>query len=99
MQTQHILLTYSICGYFLIWKLGQSFGVFLFNVQKANTFLLWLNVQSKILWGSIGGGGSKQHTQRTVAIAVGGVAALGFGIALLMCVKSLVKKRGGKQYE
>ncbi|KAJ0111033.1 hypothetical protein Patl1_01704 [Pistacia atlantica] len=45
------------------------------------------------------GGGTRQHTQKTVAIAVGGIAVLGFGVVLLMFVWSAVKKRGGKQYE
>ncbi|KAJ6403631.1 hypothetical protein OIU84_011939 [Salix udensis] len=40
--------------------------------------------------------GTRQHTQRTVAIAVGGVAALGFGVVCLMFVRSIFKKRLGK---
>ncbi|KAK4281334.1 hypothetical protein QN277_012842 [Acacia crassicarpa] len=36
------------------------------------------------------------NTQKTVALAVGGVAALGFLIACLLFVKSVFKKRGGK---
>ncbi|KAK1559938.1 hypothetical protein Q3G72_020204 [Acer saccharum] len=36
---------------------------------------------------------TRQHTQRTVAIAVGGVAALGFCVVLLMFARSLLKKR------
>ncbi|KAJ4822744.1 hypothetical protein Tsubulata_004128 [Turnera subulata] len=40
--------------------------------------------------------GTKQHTERTVAIAVGSVAALGFGIVCLMFVMSVFKKRRGK---
>ncbi|CAK7333911.1 unnamed protein product [Dovyalis caffra] len=40
--------------------------------------------------------GTKQHTQKTVAIAVGGVAALGFGIVCLMFVRSIFNKRRGK---
>ncbi|KAJ8899306.1 hypothetical protein K2173_018280 [Erythroxylum novogranatense] len=45
---------------------------------------------------SASGVGTRQHTQRTVAIAVGGVAALGFLIVCLMFVKSVAKKRRGK---
>uniref|UniRef100_A0A2P2NYW1 Gnk2-homologous domain-containing protein n=1 Tax=Rhizophora mucronata TaxID=61149 RepID=A0A2P2NYW1_RHIMU len=40
--------------------------------------------------------GTRQHTQRTAAIAVGGVAAFGFLVVCLLFVKSLVKKRRGK---
>ncbi|KAJ7977179.1 Cysteine-rich repeat secretory protein like [Quillaja saponaria] len=40
--------------------------------------------------------GTKQHTQKTVAIAVGGFAALGFVIVCLLFLKSVMKKRGGK---
>uniref|UniRef100_A0A803PGI2 Gnk2-homologous domain-containing protein n=1 Tax=Cannabis sativa TaxID=3483 RepID=A0A803PGI2_CANSA len=42
------------------------------------------------------GGTGKNHTERTVAIAVGGVAALGFLIVCLLFVRSVMKKRGGK---
>ncbi|GLU07809.1 hypothetical protein SLE2022_247550 [Rubroshorea leprosula] len=37
--------------------------------------------------------GKKQHTQRTVAIAVGGLAAFGFVVVCLMCIKSVMKKQ------
>ncbi|XP_009370388.2 LOW QUALITY PROTEIN: plasmodesmata-located protein 1 [Pyrus x bretschneideri] len=41
--------------------------------------------------------GSRHHTQRTVAIAVGGLAAFGFLVVCLMFVKQLMKKKhGGK---
>ncbi|XP_002526550.2 plasmodesmata-located protein 1 [Ricinus communis] len=40
--------------------------------------------------------GSKDHTQRTVAIAVGGVAALGFLVVCLLFAKSMLKKRKAK---
>ncbi|KAH7577723.1 hypothetical protein JRO89_XS01G0290300 [Xanthoceras sorbifolium] len=36
---------------------------------------------------------TRAHTQRTVAIAVGGVAALGFCVVLLMFARSAMKKR------
>ncbi|KAK8717929.1 hypothetical protein V6N13_045179 [Hibiscus sabdariffa] len=42
------------------------------------------------------GTGTRQSTQRTVAIAVGGVAALGFTIVCLMFLKSVFKKRRSK---
>lgn len=42
------------------------------------------------------GTGQQNHTQRTVAIAVGGVAALGFLLVCLMFVRSVMRKRGGK---
>ncbi|XP_062079699.1 plasmodesmata-located protein 1 [Humulus lupulus] len=42
------------------------------------------------------GGTGQNHTQRTVAIAVGGVAALGFLIVCLLFARSVMKKRGGK---
>ncbi|XP_057438503.1 plasmodesmata-located protein 1-like [Lotus japonicus] len=42
--------------------------------------------------------GGHQHTSRTVAIAVGGVAAFGFLIVCLMCLKSVLKKRSGSKY-
>lgn len=41
-------------------------------------------------------GTGKQHTQRTVAIAVGGLAAFGFVIVCLLFLKSLLKRKGGK---
>ncbi|KAK2417861.1 plasmodesmata-located protein [Trifolium repens] len=40
--------------------------------------------------------GGNPHTERTVALAVGGVAALGFFIVCLMFLKSVLKKKGGK---
>ncbi|MBA0704860.1 hypothetical protein Golax_017087, partial [Gossypium laxum] len=43
--------------------------------------------------GAGAGTGTRQHAQRTVAIAVGGVAALGFIIVCLMFLKSVSKKR------
>ncbi|GMN69925.1 hypothetical protein TIFTF001_038976 [Ficus carica] len=43
-----------------------------------------------------GTGGGQNHTQRTVAIAVGGIAALGFLIVCLFFVRSVVKKHRGK---
>ncbi|XVF21514.1 hypothetical protein REPUB_Repub12eG0096400 [Reevesia pubescens] len=42
------------------------------------------------------GTGTRQHTQKTVAIAVGGVAALGFIVVCLMFLKSIMKKRSSK---
>ncbi|GMI69269.1 plasmodesmata-located protein 1, PLASMODESMATA-LOCATED PROTEIN 1A [Hibiscus trionum] len=42
------------------------------------------------------GTGTRQSTQRTVAIAVGGVAAVGFIIVCLMFLKSVFKKRRSK---
>ncbi|KAL2321088.1 hypothetical protein Fmac_030057 [Flemingia macrophylla] len=41
--------------------------------------------------------GGHQHTARTVALAVGGVAALGFFIVFMLFLKSVFKKRGGKR--
>lgn len=41
-------------------------------------------------------GTGKQDTQKTVAIAVGGLAAFGFVIVCLMCLKSVLKRKGGK---
>ncbi|KAJ1416654.1 Gnk2-homologous domain [Sesbania bispinosa] len=43
------------------------------------------------------GSGGHPHTQRTVALAVGGVAALGFLIVCLLFLKSVLKKKGGKR--
>lgn len=45
----------------------------------------------------IGTGAGQEHTQRTVAIAVGGLAAFGFVIVCLLFLKSVMKKRGGKR--
>lgn len=42
-------------------------------------------------------GAGQEHTQRTVAIAVGGLAAFGFVIVCLLFLKSVMKKRGGKR--
>ncbi|CAL0310403.1 unnamed protein product [Lupinus luteus] len=41
-------------------------------------------------------GSGHQHTNRTVALAVGGFAALGFLIVFLLFLKSALKKKGGK---
>ncbi|XP_059432861.1 plasmodesmata-located protein 1-like [Corylus avellana] len=41
-------------------------------------------------------GTGQKPTQRTVAIAVGGLAAFAFVIVCLLFLKSLIKKRGGK---
>ncbi|XP_027353127.1 cysteine-rich repeat secretory protein 56-like [Abrus precatorius] len=43
------------------------------------------------------GSGGHQHIERTVALAVGGVAAVGFLIVCLLFLKSVLKKRGGKR--
>ncbi|KAK7245322.1 hypothetical protein RIF29_40162 [Crotalaria pallida] len=40
--------------------------------------------------------GGHQHTNRTVALAVGGFAVLGFLIVCLLFLKSALKKKGGK---
>ncbi|XP_027188047.1 plasmodesmata-located protein 1-like isoform X2 [Cicer arietinum] len=40
--------------------------------------------------------GGNPHAERTVALAVGGVAAIGFLIVCLMFLKSVFKKRSGK---
>lgn len=45
---------------------------------------------------SSGTGETRQRTQKTVAIAVGGVAGLGFLLVCLMFLKSVVKKRSKK---
>ncbi|CAK8543662.1 unnamed protein product [Lathyrus sativus] len=45
---------------------------------------------------SSSGSGGNPHTERTVALAVGGVAGFGFLIVCLMFLKSVLKKRGGK---
>ncbi|XP_039048123.1 plasmodesmata-located protein 1-like [Hibiscus syriacus] len=45
---------------------------------------------------SSGSGETRQRTQKTVAIAVGGVAALGFIVVCLMCLKSVLKRRSKK---
>ncbi|XVE72862.1 hypothetical protein DITRI_Ditri11bG0072200 [Diplodiscus trichospermus] len=44
------------------------------------------------------GTGTRQHTQKTVAIAVGGVAALGFIVVFLMFLKSMLKKKSRPVY-
>ena len=38
-------------------------------------------------------GEKRQHTQRTIALAVGGVAVLGFVIVCLLVLKSAMKKK------
>jgi hypothetical protein len=45
----------------------------------------------------IGIGAGQKHTQRTVAIAVGGLAAFGFVIVFLLFLKSVMKKKGGQR--
>lgn len=51
-----------------------------------------------ILLCSIGSSSGQQHTQKTVALAVGGFAALGFLTACLLFVKSVFKKRSTTKY-
>ncbi|CAI8614392.1 unnamed protein product [Vicia faba] len=46
---------------------------------------------------SSSGSGGNPHTERTVALAVGGVAGFGFLIVCLMFLKSVLKKRGIKK--
>ncbi|WVZ17807.1 hypothetical protein V8G54_010789 [Vigna mungo] len=67
-------------------------------------FVLWLFALVRIekilifnvcLVGSEGGG--HPHTERTVALAVGGVAALGFLIVCMLFLKLVLKRRGGKR--
>ncbi|KAF5459418.1 hypothetical protein F2P56_023367 [Juglans regia] len=41
-------------------------------------------------------GSAQGHTQRTVALAVGGLAAFGFVIVCFLFARSVIKKRGGK---
>lgn len=41
---------------------------------------------------------SGQSTEKTVALVVGGVAALGFGIACLMFVRTAFKKHHSSKY-
>ncbi|KAI4349346.1 hypothetical protein L6164_009944 [Bauhinia variegata] len=43
-------------------------------------------------------GTGHHHTERTVALAVGGLAALGFLIVCLLFAKSVLKKRGRSKY-
>lgn len=38
-------------------------------------------------------GEKRQHTQRTIALVVGGVAVLGFVIVCLLVLKSAMKKK------
>ncbi|KAL5702457.1 hypothetical protein ACHQM5_027675 [Ranunculus cassubicifolius] len=45
---------------------------------------------------SFSGGGSHQNTGKTIAIVVGGVAAVGFAFICLMFLRSLMKKHDGK---
>lgn len=47
---------------------------------------------------SSSGSGGNPHTERTVALAVGGVAAFGFLIVCLMFLKSVLKKRNHGKY-
>ncbi|XP_030477597.1 plasmodesmata-located protein 1 isoform X1 [Syzygium oleosum] len=46
-----------------------------------------------------GGSGDGHHTQKTVAVVVGGVAAAGFGVVCFLFAKSLFKKRDAFKYE
>ncbi|KAL4384661.1 hypothetical protein GQ457_15G015060 [Hibiscus cannabinus] len=43
-----------------------------------------------------GSGGTRERTQKTVAISVGGVAGLGFIVVCLMCLKSVLERRSKK---
>ncbi|KAK8658603.1 hypothetical protein V6N13_036806 [Hibiscus sabdariffa] len=45
---------------------------------------------------SSGSGGTRERTQKTVAISVGGVAGLGFIVVCLMCLKSVLERRSKK---
>lgn len=42
--------------------------------------------------------GEKQGTTKTVAIVVGGVAALGFMVVCFLFIKSVFKKHAGKTH-
>lgn len=44
-------------------------------------------------------GGTRQHTQKTVAMAVGIVAAVGFVLVLLLFARSVMKKKRTGKYE
>ncbi|RDX71072.1 Cysteine-rich repeat secretory protein 3, partial [Mucuna pruriens] len=44
------------------------------------------------------GGEGHEHAEKTVALAVGGVAALGFLIVCMLFLKSVLKKRSGKRW-
>ncbi|KAF5738988.1 cysteine-rich repeat secretory protein 56 isoform X2 [Tripterygium wilfordii] len=46
----------------------------------------------------VGTNQQQQHTQRTVAIAVGGVAAFGFAIVCLMFLRSMLKKKRSSKH-
>ncbi|XP_030516038.2 plasmodesmata-located protein 2-like isoform X2 [Rhodamnia argentea] len=46
-----------------------------------------------------GGTGGGRHTQKTVAVVVGGAAAVGFGVVCLLFAKSLFKKRDASKYD
>ena len=59
-------------------------------------YICSFQVRSVFNASSLIGSGPGQHTERTVALAVGGFAALGFLIVCLLFLKSLLKKRGGK---
>lgn len=41
-------------------------------------------------------GTGQRHTQRTVAIVLGGIAAFGFLVVCLLFAKSVMKRRGRK---
>lgn len=43
--------------------------------------------------------GRKQHIQRTVAIALGGVASIAFLVVCLMCIRSVMKRKRSSKYE
>lgn len=42
------------------------------------------------------GGEKRQHTERTIALAVGGVFVLGFVIVCLLVLRSAMKKKSNK---
>lgn len=74
-----------VCSLCLLW---------LFSLVRVE-FNKRLNIFVCLVFGS-GGGGGHPHTERTVALAVGGVAALGFLIVCLLFLKSVLKKKSDK---
>lgn len=88
--------------------MGMDYGIekmgFLFP-SAITSLLFYYSTISKIInacdvcLNGVGTVGSKHHTtQKTVAIVVGGVAAMGFLVVCLMFVKSLMKKKRGAKY-
>ena len=78
---------------FLIACGSASLMCMIFNIFFYKKYYNWIKIV--MVWMDAESG---QSTEKTVALVVGGVAALGFGIACLMFVRTAFKKHHSSKY-